>query len=133
MVGIKKSGEMMLYLPFVVSLYTFLAAKINGSAFLRLLWTISLMHTCWQYTGIVYMFKCESSQCRLLIAMFSKNTVLQMFPRTSVPLQIYCPLLHSHVRLLSTWHHTITLTFVGLLYIAYVYSISTLFCNSISG
>ena len=53
----------MLYLPVVVLLYTFLAAKINGSAFLRLLWTISLMHTCWQYTGIVYMFKCESSQC----------------------------------------------------------------------
>ena len=53
----------MLYLPFVALLYTFLAAKINGSAFFRLLWTISLMHTCWQYTGIVYMFKCESSQC----------------------------------------------------------------------
>ena len=53
----------MLYLNFVVLLYTFLAAKINGSAFLRFLWTISLMHTCWQYTGIVYMFKCESSQC----------------------------------------------------------------------
>ena len=67
---------------------------------------------------------------RLLIAMFSQNTVLQMFPCTSVPLQKYCPLLHSHVWLLSTWHHTITLTFVGLLYIAYVYSISTLFCNS---
>ena len=52
----------MLYLPFVVLLYTFLAAKINGSAFLRL-WTISLMYTCWLYTGIVYMFKGESSQC----------------------------------------------------------------------
>ena len=133
MVGIK-IGEMMLYLPFVVLLHTFLAAKINGLAFLRLLWTISLMHTCWQYTGIVEMWIITVHiWWRLLIAMFSKNTVLQMFPCTSVPLQKYCPLLHSHVWLLSTWHHTITLTFVGLLYIVYVYSISTLFCNSISG
>ena len=36
---------MMLYLPYVLLLYIFLAAKINGSAFLRFFWKISLMHT----------------------------------------------------------------------------------------
>ena len=114
-----------------------LAAKINGSAFLRFLRTNSLMHTCWQYTGIVYMFKCESSQCisgeHYLYPCLVKIPSYRFFLVHRYHYKKYCSLLYSYVWLLSTWHHHIMLTFVGLLYISYVYSIWTLFCNSISG
>ena len=128
----------MLYLPYVVLLYTyFLAVKVNGSAFLRFLRTLFFnAYLSWQFTEIVCMFKCEPSQCISVKHYLQPCLVKIPCYKCFLVHRYHCKnYVHCYIVTFYCCHHDriIMVTFVGFKYIFIVCSILTLFCNALSG